>query len=176
MISNHLHPNIAFHRWVGRLALLGLGGVLFGTAGLVYAAFAYGAGLMLVMIPFLWGLSLPLFLLTSLYPGVIVHENGVELRPYGFRRTLLVWDDMLALTENSLLKPPPPSKLRRVTHVGAMILVKSDKLPVHYRVVGLIAGVGWKPIFGISNKTHADYEALLLAFQERLPQRKLNDA
>lgn len=175
MISNHLHPQLGFHRWIGRLAVLSMFGVIIGTLGFIAMAFLYQAGLMLVMIPFLWGLSLPLFLLTSLYPGVVVYEQGVELQPFGFRPSQLAWDDLVAITEHTMLKPAPPSKLRRTAQTGTMIIVQSDKLPFPYKIVGLIAGIGWKPVFAISNKTHTDYESLLAVFEDRLPHRELND-
>lgn len=175
MISNHLHPNIFFHRWIGRLAALGLGASLFASIGLFMVGVVYAAPFMVLMIPFLWGLSVPLFLLTSLYPGVVLHEDGVELLPYAFKTNQLAWDDLIAITEHTLLRPPPPSKLRRKTHTGAMILVKPDKLPAPYKVVGFIAGMGWNPVFAISDRTHTDYDALLAIFEERLPKQELND-
>jgi len=175
MISNHFHPNHRLHRWIGWMARAAMFGTVLATFGLMLGAVAYSAGLLLVMIPFLWGLSVPLFLLTSLYPSVIVYEDGIEVKPYGFSASRLSWDDILATTQHTLLKPPPPSKLKRVAQSGVMIVVKPTSLPFHYRMVGLMAGAGWKPIFAISNKTHTDYEDLLAIFESHVPHREWND-
>lgn len=159
-ISNHYHPRPTLHRWIGRLAVAGIFAAIFGSLGLLVAAFALGTALMILMIPFLIGLAVPLFLLTSLYPGVAIEEEGLRVIPNGLPSSFVQWEDIIKMTENTLLKPPPPSKMRRPAHEGDMILVKVGKLPFPYRIVSLIAGYGGTPVFAISNQSHQDYKDL----------------
>jgi hypothetical protein len=171
-ISNHPHPNYSLHRWFGRLAVAGIVAAWLSAVGMVLVAFGLGAGLMLVMIPFLLGLTMPLVLLIALYPGVEVREEGIVLQPNGLPSTSVAWDDVLEVTEHTLLKPPPPSKLKRTAQQGEMVLVQPGAVPFYYRIISLIAGYGGTPVFAISNRTHVDYEALKRVLKKRIPHRK----
>lgn len=160
-ISNHPHPNAKTQRLIGWLAGLGLMGTVLGSIGLLILGFGYGLGLMVLMVPFLLGLSTPLFLITSLHPAITVEENGLRLKPLVFPASFVRWEAIQQITKHTLLKPPPPSKLHRLTpHEGDMLLVLPNTLPWHYRMVGWMAGHGFTPVFAISNRTHVDYERL----------------
>ena len=160
-ISNHPHPNAKMQRLIGWLAGLGLLGTVVGSVGLLILGFGYGLGLMVLMVPFLLGLSTPLFLITSLHPAITVKENGLRLKPLVFPASFLQWESIREMTPHTLVKPPAPSKLRRSsTQQGEMLLVVPNSLPWHYRMVGWMAGHGFTPVFAISNRTHVDYELL----------------
>ncbi len=156
-ISSHPHPNPSVRRLVGWLAAVGLLGVVFGTIGLLLIGFGYGLPLTIVMIPFLWGLSAPLLLLTSLHPVIIVEEEGLRLKPLVFPASFVQWDAIVELKEHSLLKPPPTTKRGRRKKAAKGHMIVATRLPIHYRVVGLFAGVGFRPVFAISDHTHQDY-------------------
>ncbi len=172
-ISNHPHPKARTQRIVGLFAGLGLLGALLGSLGLLFIGLAYGLILMLIMIPFLLALSMPLLLLTSLHPAVRVEEKGLHLKPLVFRTSFLEWDAIVGMVEHSLVKPPPPSKIRRRDpHQGEMFLVQPGHLPWHYRMVGVIAGHGFQPVFAISNRTHVDHERLRDTIHQHLSTGK----
>lgn len=175
-ISNHPHPKATTQRLVGCFAAMGLVFMLIGVMGLFLGGIVYGLPLLIIMIPFLIGLSMPLFLLTSLHPTIRIEENGLQLKPLVFPASFITWENMIERIEHTLVKPPAPSKvqqqLKRTPHKGEMILAKTTALPIHYRIVGFMAGQGFKPTFAISNRTHVDYEALQSEIQKHLPQRK----
>lgn len=173
-ISNHPHPKASTQRIVGCFAGVGLTCMVVGSLGLLIAGMVYGLPLLIIMIPFLIGLSLPLFLLTSLHPAIIVEENGLRLNPLVFPSSFVAWDDLLQITEHTLIKPPAPSKIQKYIkkepHEGEMILAKIGALPFHYRVVGLMSSQGFKPTFAISNRTHVDYKILRSKIKKQLPK------
>lgn len=138
---------------------------------MVIVAFGFGAGLVLVMIPFLLGLATPLVLLIALYPRIEVREDGLVLHPNGLPPTYVPWEHVQRLTEHTLLKPPPPSKLKRTPHQGDMVLLQPGVVPFYYRIVSLIAGYGGTPVFAISNRTHVDYEDLKRLLKKQIPRR-----
>lgn len=172
MISNHPHPQATLHRWFGRLAVFGIVLAVLSAIGMVIVAFGLGAGLVIVMIPFLLGLTLPLWMLIALYPAVEVREDGLVLQPNGLRANHVAWDDVLEMTEHTLLKPPPPSKLKRTAHAGEMILVRKGALPFYYRIISMIAGYDGVPVFAISNRTHTNYDTLKRTLKKQIPKRK----
>lgn len=148
---------------------------LLASIGLVIVAFGFGAGLTLLMIPFLLGLTVPLVLLVSLYPAVSVAEEGLRLQPNGMPGTFVRWEELEAIAEHTLLKPAPPPKLRREAHQGDMIIVRKGAVPFYYRLIGMMAGYGTSPVFAISNRTHVEFSALRRTLKNRLPHRKTAD-
>lgn len=167
-ISTHPHPQPRRQRLVEIIAALALLGVIIGTLGLLIIGIAYKLILMLLMIPFLLGLSASLLLLTSLHPQITVEEEGLWLKPLVFRRSFVQWQD-LRLVKHTLISPPPPSKFKtREAQEGEMLQVPPSKLPKHYCIVGLIAGYGFTPIFAISNRTHLDYKILRDTLKKQL--------
>ncbi|NDJ85479.1 MAG: hypothetical protein GYB66_06305 [Chloroflexi bacterium] len=159
-ISNHPHPRQRLQRLIGCFTVSGMLLTVLGVAGLLVLGIGYGLFLMVLMVPFLLGLALPLFLLTSLHPSIAVEEGGLRLRPLVFAETYVAWDKIEAMTPHTLVKPPPPSKLRRKAQTGVMFVARPGALPAHYRVVGMLSGHGFKPVFAISDRTHQDYEHL----------------
>jgi hypothetical protein len=175
-ISNHPHPKASTQRIVGCFAGVGLACTVVGSVGLLIAGIADGLPLLVMIIPFLIGLSLPLFLLTSLHPAITVEEEGLRLKPLLFPSSFVAWDNLLDMVNHELVKPPAPSKiqqrLKREPQKGEMILAKMGALPFHYRVVGWMGGQGFKPTFAISNRTHIEYDALRSEIKKHLPKRK----
>jgi hypothetical protein len=178
-ISNHPHPKANTQQLVGCFAGIGLACTVVGSLGLLIAGIMNGLPLLVIMIPFLIGLSLPLFQLTSLHPAITVEEDGLRLNPLVFPPSFVAWDDLIEMTDHTLVKPPAPSKiqqrLKREPHTGEMILAKMGVLPFHYRVVGLMGGQGFKPTFAISNRSHVEYEALRSEIRKHLPKRKKSE-
>ena len=175
-ISNYSHPRPKLQIWIGRLAVAGIAGAIIGSIGLFVTALSYSAGLLIVMIPFLLGLTMPLFLLIALYPGIEIYEDGLEIMPNGLPSLRLEWQDMLEITEHTLLKPPPPSKFRKKKHEGDMILVKVGKLPFYYRIVSFIAGQDGVPVFAISNESHEHYKELKRFLKQQISGKASPDA
>lgn len=168
-ISNHPKPQ----RLVEILLVLGLLGTLFAIIGLLILGIGYGLWLMVLMIPFLIGLTAPLFLLTSLHPAIRIEETGVYLKPLVFPTSFVLWEDVVEMVEHTLVRPPLPSKLgKRKTQTGEMFIVQGGKLPFHYRVVGFMAGYGFTPVFAISDRTHLDYYILRQQMKKYLSKRK----
>lgn len=178
-ISNHPHPNASTQRVVGCFAGLGIIFSGVGSLGLLIAGIAFGLPLLVIMIPFLIGLSLPLFQLTSLHPTITVEENGLRLNPLVFPSSFVAWDDLAEIREHTLIKPPAPSKIQKYTkrepHQGEMILAKIGKLPFHYRIVGLMSGQGFKPTFAISNRTHIEYKILRSEIKKHLSKSEVTE-
>jgi hypothetical protein len=161
---------------VGGLALLGMIGIIFGAGGLLIIGLFYGLPCLILMIPFLLGMIFPLVVLTALHPGITANEEGLRLKPLIWKASELRWENLVALTDHSLIPAPPPDRQLRLrkkpAQVGYMIIVQRGALGWPYRLVGVAAGHGLNPIFAISNKTHTNYEALAAALQDRLPYQK----
>jgi hypothetical protein len=158
---------------------LGLFGAAIGSVGLLVVSLAYGLPLMALMIPFLIGLCGPLLVLTSLHPGIVVEQDGLRLTPLVWKSSFVRWADLERLTEHTLLKPPPPQRRsagkRRVEiQSGVMIIARRGALPWHYRIVGLMAGSGFRPTFAIASHAHVGYEALYKELQRRMRQPEQN--
>jgi len=111
-----------------------------------------------------------------LHPEITVREEGLRLKPLIWKASEVQWENLVTLTDHSLLPAPPPERQLRLRKkqpsVGAMIIAKQGALAWPYCLVGFAAGHGLTPIFAISNKTHKNYEALAEALQERLPYQK----
>lgn len=170
------HPTPRLRQIVGGLALLGMVGIIFGAGGLLIIGLFYGLPCLILMIPFLLGMIFPLVVLTALHPEITVREEGLQLKPLIWKASEVGWENLVALTDHSLLPAPPPDRqfrlIKKRPAVGSMIIAKQGTLAWPYRLVGCAAGHGLNPIFAISNKTHTNYEALAAALQERLPYQK----
>ncbi len=176
IFSNHPHPHPLLRRVVGWIALAGIIGIVFGAIGLLIIGLIYGLPLMVLMIPFLLGMMIPLIILTAIHPEITVQDEGVHIKPLIWKSRLVAWEQLTALADHSLMKPPPPSRQQKLTGrpvvKGQMILVEKGALGWPFRVVGFAAGHGTTPVFAISSKTHRDYDQLYQALKRRIPQQK----
>jgi hypothetical protein len=148
--------------------------MVIGVVGALIAGFALGLPLMVLMIPFLVALCLPLFLQTSLHPAIAVDKEGLHLNPLIWRGHFVRWEDLEGYTQHHLLRPPAPKMLKRKGRdpQEGLLIIGTTNLPWHYRVVGLLAGKGLRPVFGISNWTHVDYAALRNHIRKNLREIK----
>lgn len=176
ILSNHPHSNPWLRRLVGWLALAGIIGILFGAVGLLILGLTYGLLLMLLMIPFLLGMIMPLVILTALHPDIAIHDEGVLVKPLIWKSHLVTWNQLTALAEHALMKPPPPERQRKLTRQkladGYMVVVEKGALGWPFRVVGFAAGHGTSPVFAISNKAQQEYDTLYRTLKQHIPEKK----
>ncbi|MBI5928242.1 MAG: hypothetical protein HY862_02970 [Chloroflexi bacterium] len=176
ILSNHPHPQPLLRRLVGWLALVGIVGILFGAGGLLIVGLADGLLLMILMIPFLMGMIFPLIILTAAHPEITLQDEGVYVKPLIWKSRLVAWENLVALVDHSLMKPPPPSRQPRFNKKpaakGQMIIVQKGALGWPFRVVGFAAGHGTTPVFAISNKSHQDYEKLYQTLKRRIQKEQ----
>lgn len=161
---------------VGWLTLALIIAILSGALGLLIVGLMYGLPLMLLMIPFLMGMVFPLIVFTAIHPEITLQDEGVHIKPLVWKSRLVAWEQLTALTDHALMKPPPPARQQKLTRrpvtKGHMILVQKGALGWPFRVVGFAAGHGTTPVFAISSKTHRDYDQLYQTLKRRLPQQK----
>jgi hypothetical protein len=176
-ISSHPRLNPGRQRFAGCMARLGLLGAGLGVVGLLAVGIGYGLPLLILMIPFLIGLSVPLLTLTSLHPAITIEDGGLRLTPLVWKSSFVGWQDVERLTTHTLLKPAPPERYQRrrkgaAVHSGHMLVARRGALPWHYCVVGVMAGFGWRPVFAVSNQTHTEYEKLHRELRQRLSSQE----
>lgn len=168
-ISSHPHPNPIRQRLLGVVVRFALVGVVFATLGLLILGFGFGLPLMVVMVPFLLGLSSPLLLLACLHPAIEVQAEGLSIQPLVFKPHQIAWGAIETMVEHSLIKPVPPKRQKFIRpQQGQMLLLERGSLPLQYRIIGLLAGHGFRPVIAISNRTHTDYETLRRTIQKAI--------
>lgn len=174
MISNHPRQNPAIRRLTGWFVRLVIGLSALAGVGILLVAVLYTLPLVALMVVFLAGLNVPLLLLTSLHPDVELHEDGLRLMPLVWPSQFVRWDELAHTTPHSLLKPPPPERsiIKEKPQEGLMVVAQRGSLAWHWRLVGLMAGHGWSPVFGIASHTHTDYPALRRHLKKNLPHKE----
>lgn len=175
-ISNHPHVYPSRRKIAGLFARLIMGFSLFAVVGFMLVAVFTRLPLFVLGIPFVLGLNIPMLLLTSLHPSVSVLEDGLMVEPLVWRGQFLAWSDIAYITNHHLLPPPAPErqilKSNRPPQEGLMVVAVSGKMAWHYRFVGLMAGEGLMPVFGVTNHTHEDYNTLRDTLKRELPMKE----
>lgn len=169
MISSHPHLNPTRQRLLGVLLRVAFVAIAFAVVGLLVLGIGYGMFLMIVMIPFLLALSSSLLLLACLHPSIEVHERGLTIKPLVFKKQQVAWEAIEEMVDHSLMKPIPPKRQNKAkTPQGQMLLLGRGALPLPYRIVGLLAGHGYRPVIAIASWTHTDYDTLRRTIQKAL--------
>jgi hypothetical protein len=170
-ISTHprLHPRR--QRLVGWFVRLTLGISLLVSSVMLVVAILNVLPLLFITALLVLGLNLPLFLLTSLHPGVEIYEEGVRLTPLVWKSDFVPWEALVYRTPHTMLKPAPPPRhpiQPKLRPEGLMIVGQQGAW--HYRIVGIFSGFGWKPVFAVANHTHAHYPRLRDTLKSALPE------
>lgn len=169
-ISVHPHPHAGTQRVISWIIALVLAATIMLSLAMIVIAFVFEAWLTLCSIPFLLGLTAPLLLRTALHPQITVEEKGLRLQPLLWQSVFIAWEDLEGPLTHTLLKPESPRRLARLDvtpHEGMMVHIARG-WHWQYRVVSFFAGYGWKPVFGISNRSHLDYDTLRKALKKHL--------
>lgn len=111
-------------------------------------------------------LVLPLVLMASNTPPVTLSPDGITLQPWpdSTTPTTIGWDAVKEIKPYPLLPPEDAETVRKVM-VGKKnyrpaegLMFVCEGLPWRYRVVGFFCGEGFKPVFAVTNRSHADYD------------------
>ncbi len=138
-------------------------GVFWGGAGVLFFGGAFFAAV----------LSLPLIMLTAMFPAVAVDAEGLTLSPMLGGRSRILWAQIAEVRPHPLLYDNESAG--RLMHGrgyqprrGVIVLVQREaRLPLPYHLVGRVCG---SPLagFGISTSAHTGYDQLVRLIEERL--------
>ena len=166
MASTHSHPN----PWLDRLMQAGAAALLLiillsvplqvVLVLLGAPIFAITAVFTLLLVPFV-------LLLTAATPSVTVAPEGLTVQPRLWKSQFVPWPEIEAIKPYPLL-PPPDAEVSRKYVVGRAsyqpaegLMLVIPRLPVQYRIAGLLAGEGAVPVIAVTNRTHTRYEMLV---------------
>jgi len=99
-------------------------------------------------------------------------EDGLLLEPMVGRTQFVSWDAVVEVREHFLAPsdqaPAYPLQGRKNSpdRAGVWLLTRGA-LPVRYRLVGLLTGLGNVAVFGIAESTHQDYPTLRALIRAR---------
>ncbi|MBK9125463.1 MAG: hypothetical protein IPM16_20390 [Chloroflexi bacterium] len=136
-----------------------------------------GAGLFVVTAILSLLLTLPLFLLLRATPPVTTDDAGITLKPRVGRTLTIAWGDVHEVRPYPLLPPTDSEAVRRAAvgrrryRVAEGIMLRCAGLPWPYRVVGWFAGEGFRPVFAVTNRSHAEYDRLKKEIERRVKPR-----
>jgi len=106
-------------------------------------------------------------LLTTATPAVTVAPEGIMVQPRLWRTHSIPWHQVAAIKPYPLL-PPADAEISRRYLAGRSryrpaegIMLVIPGLPAQYRIAGLLAGEGFRPVIAITNRTHAHYDVLV---------------
>ena len=169
MQSRHDHPSPVIDRLTqyGALAFIALalllliGQLALAAVGVAPIAIVLTAITLLALLPgALW--------LTTATPPVEVESDGLIIAPLIWPRRRVAWADVRTVIPYPLL-PEPQSERARQAMVGRRkyrpaegMLLLIPALPWYYRFTGFFSGVGFTPAIALTNRTHRDYETLIL--------------
>lgn len=163
-LSQHPHPSPLLRRVTAITVALGLAGLAFGVVGLIVVGVWQGLPLLPLMAPFLAVMALPLLQLAVMHPTITVYERGLWLQPVLGPGAWVRWDAVIDVADHTLIHRALNKRGERERD-GRLIVVERG-LPGVYRVVGGMAGLGWRTrAFGIATHAHVDYKTLLNAIQ-----------
>lgn len=107
-------------------------------------------------------------------PPLEVSDEGVRVRPFLGRARLIAWSQVDALKPYPLL-PRPDQETERRALVGRaryqpaegymLVLREADW---QYRLTGYLCGEGLRGVVAFTNRSHADYDALLKRIKARV--------
>lgn len=148
--------------------------MLFSMMGQIWVAVANGAWIFIIMALLVGLLAIPVLALITATPRLILDDEGIRLEPIVWPRQFVAWQDVLRMEDYPLLPEPDQEVLRRAflgrkryrPAEGKMLIVRG--LPPQYRAAGLLAGVRGEPIIVVTNRSYADYDALVQTLERRL--------
>lgn len=133
-----------------------------------------GAGLFIVTAILSLLLTLPLILLLRATPPVTTDDAGISLNPRVGRTVTIAWGDVQEVKPYPLLPPVDSEAVRRAAvgrkkyRAAEGIMLRCAGLPWPYRVVGWFAGEGFRPVFAVTNRSHAEYDRLKKDIERRV--------
>lgn len=134
-----------------------------------------GAGLFVVTALLSLLLTLPLILLLRATPPVVTDDTGITLSPRVGRTIKIAWGDVQEVKPYPLLPPADAEAVRRAAvgrkkyRAAEGIMLRSTALPWPYRVVGWFAGEGFRAVFAVTNRSHAEYDRLKKVIERSVP-------
>lgn len=146
--------------------LILIGFALVGELLLMVLGVSFGGGTMLLLMLFTAALAVPLIIGIALTPPLTLDESGIMLRPMLGSPLHVRWAAIQAIQPYTLLPVDDPIQQLLVGRAntprrdGRWIVVTGG-LPLHFRLVAWIAGLGNHPVFAISDGSHKDYDSLL---------------
>jgi hypothetical protein len=170
------HPRPALDRAAQWAAVLAAGTVAVAGAALAVLGVAAGAplfaaaGVLLAL-----GFTPVVLLPTVRAPAVTLTEAGLVIRPRIFPAHTLAWGDVRAVHDDPFLTPASAEGLRRIAqgrrHYAPArgVLVVSAALPVRYRILGVLGGLGWVGAFSIGTRTHQRADEAMAVLRARVP-------
>lgn len=173
MAYTHSHPNPGLDRAVNYGAFIVFIIMLLSVIPQVYIALTLPLGRMMIVAALLTlALSLPVLMLTTLYPAVTVERDGLLIQPVIWRAVRVAWGDIGAVKKHPLL-PPADSEVGRKLMVGRKkyqpadgIMLVIPSLPFYYRINGLFCGEGLTPVVAFTNRAHTDYRQLARSIEQ----------
>ena len=167
MPSTHDHPRPALNRIIQTGALVVFLIMLASVPVMFYVAATVPlARLMVLAAVITFALSLPVLMLTTLYPPATISPDGLRVEPLIWPNQHLDWSAVTAIKTHPLL-PPADSEMGRKLFVGRKkyqpaegVMLIIPTLPFYYKVNGLFCGEGLTPVVAFTNRSHADYKKL----------------
>lgn len=175
IIAEHppLNPRLYMvERWLVRAGVT-LGWVaLAGQGLLLILGLPGGFSVLPLLMVFTLILLLTLLIAAGLRPPVTAFEDGLLIMPPVGRTQFVAWaaivevrDHFLAPSDQTLAYPLQGRK-NSPDREGVWLLSR-DALPVRYRLVGWLTGLGNVAVFGIAESTHQNYPALRALIKAR---------
>ncbi len=167
-VMKSIHPRPAQNRFIQYGAIAVFVVMLLAAALQIVLALAIRPGGLFFLTAVITLLLSPfVLLLTTATPGVTVTPEGITIEPVIWRHCFVPWADVAEVRPYPLLPQAGAETTRRALAgrskyaAAAGIMLVIPVLPVQYRIVGVLAGVGGQPAIAVTNRTHTGYEQLV---------------
>jgi hypothetical protein len=161
---SHKNPLLHRIRQTGLLLLTGL--IPLAAVGLVIIAVILPAPLFVLMAILLLLLMTPALMQLHMTPAVTLDNDGLTITPFIGSEAHIPWHRVAALRVYPLLPSPNQEVIYRLI-AGRNNYEEADGLMLvipglgwRYRIGGWFAGANTRPVIAVTNRTHADYDAL----------------
>lgn len=167
-LTHHNPPNLFQYRAQQVLGLVGAVLLIVAMPLLVFIAVALEGPLLFLGVPLLGLLLLPLLHMLNASPPVSADDAGLTVRPFLLRERFIPWESVAEVRDYPLLPTENHETLRKFVvdgrkkyqaPRGQMLIIPA--LPWPYRLTGLFAGAGGRPVIALTSRTHTDYDTLM---------------
>lgn len=126
-------------------------------------------------------LATPLVMYLNATPPITLSDEGLTIHPPFWRDHFVDWDAVVEMKPYPLLPTANQEVERRALqgrikyHVaeGQMLIIPT--LPFQYRITGFFAGENAQPVIALTNRTHTDYDDLIVRIRQSCPQLVQSD-
>lgn len=174
-LTHHIPQSIFRYRLQQVLLLLILCMMLVAGVLLLWLAVTLPAPLFALMLPFIAGLALPVFMQLSVSPPLHVDTSGITIQPFLWRARHIAWDEIAAIKAYPLLPGQDNEVVKRALvgrnnyeeAQGVMLLVPA--LPLQYRAVSFFVGESGQALIAVTNRSHRNYARFLKQVKQHAP-------